>query len=211
MSSTHGSLKRTRPAARSTGHDGRCGAAAAAAADADKAASEPVLHRIPPVFDADSRVLILGSFPSVQSRGEGFYYAHPQNRFWRVLAGVYGEETPESVPEKVRLLRSHGLALWDVIASCRIVGSSDSSVLDAVPNDLSRIFSAAPIGRVLIGGQTAARFYRRFDLPLGYPAPLVLPSTSPANAAWSLDRLIDAWRVGLLQDGTERSTEACIR
>lgn len=189
MSSTRGSLKRTRPAGRSTGNDGRHGA--------DAPVPAPVSHPIPPVFDAHSRVLILGSFPSVQSRGEGFYYAHPQNRFWRVLAGVYGADVPASVPEKVQFLLSRGLALWDVIASCRIVGSSDSSVLDVIPNDLSCIFSVAPIERVLIGGQVAARFYRRFDLPLGYPLPLVLPSTSPANAAWSLPRLTAAWREAL--------------
>lgn len=155
------------------------------------------VHPIPPVFDAESRVLILGSFPSVVSRAEGFYYAHRQNRFWQVLAAVFGEDVPETTDKKTALLRSHGLALWDVIGSCRIAGSSDSSVTDAVPNDLSVIFSAAPIGRVLLNGRTAERFYRRFDLPAGCPEPVVLPSTSPANAAWSLSRLTAAWAEGI--------------
>ena len=164
----------------------------------DSGAGLPVqVHPIPPVFDAESRVLILGSFPSVVSRAEGFYYAHRQNRFWRVLAAVFGENVPATTDEKIALLRSHGLALWDVIGACRIAGSSDSSVTDVVPNELSVIFSAAPIGRVLLNGRTAERFYRSFDLPAGYPEPVVLPSTSPANAAWSLPRLTAAWAEGL--------------
>lgn len=155
------------------------------------------VHPIPPVFDERSRILILGSFPSVRSREEGFYYAHPQNRFWRVLAGVWDERVPVGTEEKRRFLLSHGIALWDVIASCRICGSSDSSVTDAKPNDLSGIFASAPIARVAVNGKTAARLYRQFDLPSGYPEPIVLPSTSPANAAWSPERLIAAWRAAL--------------
>lgn len=155
------------------------------------------VHPIPPLFDAESRVLILGSFPSVVSRAEGFYYAHKQNRFWRVLAAVFDERVPETSDEKTALIRRHKLALWDVIGSCRIAGSSDSSVTDVIPNDLSVIFSAAPIERVLLNGRTAERFYRRFDLPAGCPEPVVLPSTSPANAAWSLPRLTAAWAEGI--------------
>lgn len=154
-------------------------------------------HPIPPIADGGCRVLILGSFPSEKSREAGFYYAHPQNRFWAVLCGVYGESLPQTAEEKTRLLLSHGLALWDVIASCSIRGSSDSSVTDVVPNDLSRIFSLAPVERVIVNGRTAERFYLRYDLPLGYPAPVCLPSTSPANAAWSLARLTEAWSAAL--------------
>lgn len=157
------------------------------------------VHPIPPVFDERSRILILGSFPSVRSREENFYYAHPQNRFWRVLAGVFGESVPTGTDEKKRFLLTHGIALWDVIAACRICGSSDSSVTDVVPNDLSRIFAVAPIARILVNGRTAERFYRRFDLPQGYPEPTVLPSTSPANAAWSPERLISVWRAELAE------------
>lgn len=155
-------------------------------------------HRIAPVFGTDSRILILGSFPSVKSREVGFYYAHPQNRFWRVLSAVYGADAPLSIDEKKHFLQAHRLALWDVIASCRICGSSDSSVTDVVPNDLSLIFSVCPVERVLINGRTAEHFYRRYAIPLGYPEPVTLPSTSPANAAWSLARLTEAWKKGLL-------------
>ncbi len=156
------------------------------------------LHTIPPVWDGNSRMLILGSFPSVASRAAEFYYAHPQNRFWRVLAGVFGTDIPETVEQKRHLLLSHGLALWDVIASCRITGSADSSVTDVVPNDLAPILSQAPIARVLLNGQTAAKYYRRFDLPRGFPEPIILPSTSPANAAWSAPRLTAAWQRAIL-------------
>ena len=154
-------------------------------------------HPIAPVFDGGSRILILGSFPSVKSREEMFFYAHPQNRFWRVLAGVVRDAVPCTVDEKKRFLLSHGIALWDVIASCKIQGSSDSSVTDVVPNDLAPLFAVSPQLPVAVNGRTAERFYRRFDLPQGSPEPIVLPSTSPANAAWSLDRLTEAWRTAL--------------
>ena len=154
-----------------------------------------VRHNIPPVFDENSRVLILGSFPSVKSREGEFFYHHPQNRFWRVLAAVCGEETPGTIPEKRALLLRHRIALWDVIASCEITGSSDASIKNAVPNDLGRILETAPIDRICTNGQTAHRLYQKYlaeqtDLP-----ETALPSTSPANAAWSLERLTEAWRV----------------
>ena len=128
-------------------------------------------HPFEPVFDSRSRVLILGSFPSVRSRAEGFYYGHPQNRFWRMLALVYGEETPEDIPAKKRLLLTHQLALWDAAAQCDIEGSLDSSIANAVPTDLSVILKAARVTRVLCNGQTAGRLYRRLQQPLtGLPA-----------------------------------------
>ena len=163
-------------------------------------------HPIAPVFDGGSRVLILGSFPSVKSREEMFYYAHPQNRFWRVLAGVVRDSVPCTVDGKMQFLLSHGIALWDVIASCKIRGSSDSSVTDVIPNDLAPFFAASPGLPVAVNGKTSERFYRRFDLPQGYPEPIVLPSTSPANAAWSLDCLTEAWRTALAPflDGNKR-------
>ncbi len=157
-----------------------------------------VAHPFAPVFDADSRLLILGSFPSVRSREQGFYYGHPQNRFWRMLALVYGEETPETIDEKTRLLLKHGLALWDAAASCDILGSRDDSIRAAAPTDLSVILSQARIARVLCNGQTAGALYRRLQAPrTGLPA-LVLPSTSPANAQWPLDRLCAVWKKALL-------------
>lgn len=153
-----------------------------------------LIHPIPPVYDANSRILILGSFPSVKSREQGFFYGHPQNRFWRVTAAVFGDETPVTVPERRAFLLRHGVALWDVIAACEITGSSDASIRNPEINDLRPILEAAPIRAIFVNGQTAAKLYRRYAEPLtGRPA-YPLPSTSPANAAWSLERLIEAWQ-----------------
>ena len=152
-------------------------------------------HPFPPVYDENARVLILGSFPSVKSREQGFFYGHPQNRFWRVLAAVFGDPFPETVPERRALLLRRGVALWDVVAACEITGSSDASIRGAAVNDLRPILEAAPIRAIYVNGQTAGKLYKRFDEPLlGRPA-VILPSTSPANAAWSLERLAEAWRV----------------
>ena len=157
-----------------------------------------VVHPFAPVFDEHSTILILGSFPSVRSRAEGFYYGHPQNRFWRVLAAVYGEDAPASTDEKKCLLLRHGLALWDAAAQCDIDGSRDSSIRFAVPTDLSIILSRASIRRVLCNGQTAAALYRRLQQPRTGLPPIVLPSTSPLNAAWTFERLTEAWKEQLI-------------
>ncbi len=157
---------------------------------------ERVVHTIPPVFDRHSRILILGSFPSVQSRQGQFFYHHPRNRFWAVLARALGEPQPETVEEKRAFLLQNRLAVWDVIASCEIQGSSDSSIRNVVPNDLNRILTAAPIERILVNGRTAERLYQRYcQEQTGRPA-LAMPSTSPANAAWSRERLTEAWGEG---------------
>ena len=157
-----------------------------------------IKHPISPVFDENSRVLILGSFPSVKSREEMFFYGHPQNRFWRVLAAVFGQKTPTTVAEKREMLLSHGVALWDVLASCEITGSADSSIKNAVPNDLTEIFAAAKIEKIFVNGKTAGKYYDKYmKKALGREA-VCLPSTSPANAAWSAERLTDAWRVIIL-------------
>ena len=156
--------------------------------------SAPVTHPIPPVFDARSRVLILGSFPSVRSREEGFFYGHPQNRFWRVLAAVLEREAPQGVEEKRALLLSSGVALWDVIASCEIAGSADGSIRNVTPNDLDAVLSQAPIRAIFLNGTTAAAYYHRFFKGADHPPAFCLPSTSPANAAWTLPRLTAAWR-----------------
>ena len=154
-----------------------------------------IVHPIAPVFDENSRVLVLGSFPSVKSREEMFFYGHPQNRFWRVIADVFGAETPKNVDEKRALLLSSGVALWDVLASCDIEGSADSSIKNAVPNDLSPILSAAKIEKIFVNGKTAEKYYNKYmKKTLGREA-VCLPSTSPANAAWSAERLAEAWRV----------------
>lgn len=152
-------------------------------------------HPIQPVYDEHSTILILGSFPSVKSREQGFFYGHPQNRFWKVIAGVFDREVPVTVPQKKQLLLSCGIALWDVIASCDVVGSSDSSIRNVVPNDLSRILDRAPIRIIAVNGKTAEKYYDRYIRDAIGRHAVCLPSTSPANAAWSLDRLIAQWQV----------------
>ena len=154
-----------------------------------------LVHPFPPVYDAESEILILGSFPSVKSREIMFYYGHPQNRFWRVLAAVYNADVPLNTDEKTRFLLKHHIALWDVIASCEITGSADSSIKNAVPNDLSVILSRADIRRIYTNGKTSEKYYKRFSEEITGRGSVCLPSTSPANAVWSLDRLIGAWKV----------------
>lgn len=150
-------------------------------------------HPIPPLYGPDSEILILGSFPSVKSREARFFYGHPQNRFWRILAALCGAPVPRSIEEKKRLVLEHGFALWDVIASCEIVGSSDSSITNAVPNDLRPILEGSRVGRVFCNGATAFRLYGRYIQPVTGIEAQCLPSSSPANAAWSLERLIETW------------------
>lgn len=152
-------------------------------------------HEIEPVFDRHSRILILGSFPSVKSREAGFFYHHPQNRFWKTLAAVTGQETPGSIPEKKEFLLRNRIALWDVIASCEIQGSSDSSIRNVVPNDLSRILGAAQIRQIYTNGGTAYKLYQKYLYPVTGRTAIRLPSTSPANAASSLEALIEQWKV----------------
>ena len=154
-----------------------------------------LVHPFPPVYDAESEILILGSFPSVKSREIMFYYGHPQNRFWRVLAAVYNADVPQNTDEKTRFLLKHHIALWDVLASCEITGSADSSIKNAVPNDLSVILSRADIRRIYTNGKTSEKYYKRFSEEITGRGSVCLPSTSPANAVWSLDRLIGAWKV----------------
>lgn len=150
-------------------------------------------HPFPPLYDASSRILILGSFPSVKSREQRFFYGHPQNRFWRVVAAVLHCPVPQEIPEKKELLLRHGVALWDSIARCEITGSSDASIERVVPNDLSPIFDGAAIRQVFCNGKKSWEIYRRYHESLtGRPA-ICLPSTSPANAAWSFERLQQAW------------------
>ena len=154
-----------------------------------------LVHPFPPVYDAESEILILGSFPSVKSREIMFYYGHPQNRFWRVLAAVYNADVPQNTDEKTRFLLKHHIALWDVLASCEVTGSADSSIKNAVPNDLSVILSRADIRRIYTNGKTSEKYYKRFSEEITGRGSVCLPSTSPANAVWSLDRLIGAWKV----------------
>ncbi len=166
------------------------------------AESRHILHPIPPLYTPESRVLVLGSFPSPKSREAMFFYGHPQNRFWRVVSRLYEEPFPETVEERRMFLLRHRIAAWDVIGACDIVGASDSSIRNVTPNDLRPILDAAPIRAVFVNGKTAEKYYHKYTEPVtGRPA-VCLPSTSPANAAWSLDRLTQAWRI--LKDTAER-------
>lgn len=157
-----------------------------------------VTHEIQPVFDSRSRVLLLGTMPSPASREQGFYYGHPQNRFWRVLAAIFDEPAPRTIEEKRDMLLRHHVALWDVLASCEIEGASDASIRDAQPNNLARIFDAADIRAVFATGTKAGELYRKLIEPtLGAPC-TTLPSTSPANAKMKLADLVDAYGKALL-------------
>ena len=157
-----------------------------------------VVHPFDPLVCPDSTTLILGSFPSVRSREQMFFYGHPRNRFWRMLAAVYAEKVPESIPEKKALVLTHHLALWDTVAQCTVTGSADASIRDIVPVDIQRILRIAPVNRVLCNGRLSGDLYHRYLEPVtGIPAD-VMPSTSPANAAFSLDRLIEIWRTHLV-------------
>lgn len=153
-----------------------------------------VSHPIPPVFDRHSKILILGSFPSVKSREARFFYGHPQNRFWKVTANVFGVQTPCTIEEKKAFLLSHGIAVWDVIASCDITGSSDSSIKNVMPNDLTTILNVADIKQIYVNGKTAEKFYNKYIKKTLEREAICLPSTSPANAAWSVERLTESWK-----------------
>lgn len=152
-------------------------------------------HTFEPVFDSNSRILILGTFPSVKSRESGFYYGHPQNRFWRIMAQLFSQPTPCSIAEKKRLLLQNRVALWDVAASCEIEGSSDSSMTRVVPNDIPKLLSESEITHVFANGKKAAQLYNRLIYPETGLEIVTLPSTSPANAACGMESLLREWRV----------------
>lgn len=153
-----------------------------------------IKHPIPPLYDKNSRVLILGSFPSVKSREAQFFYGHPQNRFWRVTSAVFNEPVPQTVDEKRAFLLRNHLAVWDVIGACDIKGSADSTIRNVTPNDLRIILDASDIEEIFVNGKTAEKYYNKYTKDItGRPA-ICLPSTSPANAAWSVERLVEAWQ-----------------
>lgn len=158
---------------------------------------QPVIravHEFAPVFDRQSKILILGSFPSVKSREMNFYYGHPQNRFWRVISGALGEKVPDTIEEKKGMLLDHHIAIWDVIAQCEIAGSSDSSIRNVKINNFDLILQQADIQKIYTNGATAGKIYDRYARPVTGREATVLPSTSPANAAWSLGRLQEAYQ-----------------
>ena len=152
-------------------------------------------HGVEPVFDRDSRILILGSFPSVKSRETSFFYGHPQNRFWRVLAQVLGEEVPQSIDDKKRLLLRNQIALWDVIQKCDIIGSSDSSIKNVEATNLTMILGVCKIQQIFVNGKTAQKLYHRFSEPVTGLEAIALPSTSPANAGFSMEHLVKEWKI----------------
>lgn len=157
--------------------------------------TKKITHPFPPLFDENSRTLILGSFPSVKSREVRYYYGHPQNRLWKLIAALYEEDVPSSNEEKKNLILSHNLALWDSIKSCTITGSSDSSVKDVVPNDLSVILDNSKVDRIFCNGALPFKIYMKYIYPTTGIEAVKLPSTSPANAAFSLERLISEWSI----------------
>ena len=157
--------------------------------------TEHLVHPIPPLYDKDSRVLILGSFPSRASRSAMFFYGHPRNRFWPLIARITGSETPVTVDDKRRLALSCGIALWDTVASCDIRGSSDASIAGIVAYDVGVILRAAPIRAVFTNGTTSSALYKKYVFPKTGVESIPLPSTSPANAAMSMDDLFERWKV----------------
>ena len=154
-----------------------------------------IVHPFPPLFNKNSRTLILGSFPSVRSRETMFCYGHPQNRFWKVIAAIFNESVPENIEEKKSLVLDNGLALWDSIHSCTITGSSDSSIKDVVPNDISEIIQNSNISRIFCNGALSHKMYMKYIFPDTGIKAVKLPSTSPANAACSLERLVEEWKI----------------
>ena len=155
--------------------------------------AQRIAHPFGPLFSAKSEVLILGSFPSVKSREQHFFYGHPQNRFWKVIAALYHRDPPATIGEKKELILSNGLALWDSIASCVITGSSDASIKEVRANDLSVILDHSPIRKICCNGKTSWQLYEKWIRPQTGREALCLPSTSPANAQWTLERLTEAW------------------
>lgn len=152
-------------------------------------------HPFLPLYDENAETLILGSFPSVKTREVNFFYGHPQNRFWKVVAAVFGSETPQSIKEKKELVFSNKLALWDVLASCYIENSADSTIKQAKANNLSKIFENANIKNIFVNGRAAEKYYISLIEPSLKRKAIYLPSTSPANAAYSLERLIKEWQI----------------
>ncbi|MDY5212060.1 DNA-deoxyinosine glycosylase [Intestinibacter sp.] len=156
---------------------------------------ENVKHEIPPIFDKNSKILVLGSFPSVKSRESQFFYHHPQNRFWKVLSSVIGVDTPTSIEEKKKFLLDNNIALWDVIDSCDIEGSSDSSIKNVVANDLDKIIENCNIKQIFCNGGKSYELYRKYCEKDTNLKAIKLPSTSPANARFSLEKLIAEWNI----------------
>lgn len=156
---------------------------------------EHIIHPFEPVYDETSRILILGSLPSVKSREQMFFYGHPQNRFWKVAAAIFEEPVPVEIAEKKAFLLRNHIALWDTVYSCDIKGSSDSSIKNVVPTDLGRLLCSTRVEHIYCNGSTSFRYYQKYQEPVTQIVAVPLPSTSPANAARGLDKLTEAWKV----------------
>ena len=154
---------------------------------------EHIVHPFPPLYDANSEILILGSLPSVKSREQMFFYGHPQNRFWKVMSAVLGEALPTTIEQKKQMLLKHRIAVWDTIYSCDIIGSSDSSIKNVTPTDLRRILKESKVQRIFCNGGTSGRYFQKYQQKVLGMEATVLPSTSPANAAFSVEKLIRIW------------------
>ncbi|MDO4459593.1 MAG: DNA-deoxyinosine glycosylase [Clostridia bacterium] len=158
-----------------------------------------IVHPFPALWDENSEILILGSFPSVKSREQNFFYGHPQNRYWKLIAKLFGEDAPTTIEEKKAFALRNHIAMWDVIAECDIVGSSDSSIKNARANDLSAILNGSKVRRIFVNGKTAEKLYIKYIEPVTGIKAVCLPSTSPANAAFTMDRLFDAWKKAIFE------------
>ena len=154
-----------------------------------------IVHPFGPLYNEESEILILGSLPSVKSREANFFYGHPRNRYWPLIAKLFDEPEPKTIREKKALALKHHIAMWDAIYSCDIKGSSDSSIKNVIPTDLLQIVENSRVTRVFCNGKTSAKYYHKYqEKILGIPA-VTLPSTSPANAAWGMERLMEEWKV----------------
>ena len=151
-------------------------------------------HEFPPLVRKDSHILILGSFPSVKSREAAFFYGHPQNRFWPLLAALHNEETPKTIEEKTEFAYRHHYALYDSIESCSIIGSSDATIKDVIPADLESVIRGTEISLIVCNGKASLRYFEQYHPSIGIPH-ICLPSTSPANAQFTLERLKEEWKV----------------
>ena len=154
---------------------------------------EHVKHTFEPVYDENSKILILGSLPSVKSREQGFYYGHPQNRFWKVVAGLLKWEEPVTIEEKKKMLLENNIAIWDVLESCDIIGSSDSSIKNPVAADIPGLLKKTKIEKIYVNGTTAGKYYKKYVLPFTGIEAVILQSTSPLNCRYNLEKMMENW------------------
>lgn len=154
-----------------------------------------VKHTFEPVYAGNSKILILGSLPSVKSREEGFYYGHPQNRFWKVLARLLEWDEPDTIEEKKKMLLENKIAIWDVLESCDIIGSSDGSIKNPVAADIPGLLEKTNIKKIYVNGTTAGKYYKKYIFPITGMEATVLQSTSPLNCRYTMEKLTENWSI----------------